>query len=82
MPRTPDRSPGASLEEKLILQDEGLTADAPGEMVFSGGVFSFRDGGGAFDPRTGSFSIDDILVDDITLEPLVDDVTRNILVNQ
>jgi hypothetical protein len=82
MGRTPDRRPGEALEEKLVLQDEGLTADNPGEMVYRAGAFSFRDAVGILNPRSGSFNVDDILIDDITGEPLVDDVTHNLLVNQ
>ena len=81
MPRTPDRMPGESLEEKLALQDEGETADNQGEVVFISGSFSMRDYLGAFNPRSGSFDIDDALTDDITFTVLVDDVNHNILVN-
>lgn len=57
MAKTPDRRPGPSYEEKLILQNEGLTADAQGEMVYNGTSFSFRDSVGAFDPRSGGGGI-------------------------
>jgi hypothetical protein len=53
MARTPDRVPGASLEEKLAFSDEGLTADNPGEVVFNSGDFQMRDATGLFNPRTG-----------------------------
>jgi hypothetical protein len=54
MGRTPDRQPGEALEEKLVLQDEGLTADNPGEMVFDGTDFQMRDATGIFNPRSGT----------------------------
>lgn len=57
MPRTPDRAAGPRFEEKLKLQDEGLTADAAGDIVYSGGAFSMRDSVGAFDPRAGGGGI-------------------------
>lgn len=53
MSPTPDRKAGPRYEEKLILEDEGYTADGPGEMVFDGSDFSFRDSTGLFNPRTG-----------------------------
>lgn len=81
MPRTPDRMPGESLEEKLALQDEGEIADNEGDVVFRAGAFSMRDSLGVFNPRSGSLDIDDILTDDITFAVLVDDVTHNVLVN-
>lgn len=51
MPRTPDRFPGNREESKIVLLDEGETADNPGEMVFDGTAFSFRDDVGVFDLR-------------------------------
>jgi hypothetical protein len=54
MARTPDRVSGPSLEEKLVLSDEGQTADSPGEVVYNGGAFSMRDSTGPFDPRSGA----------------------------
>lgn len=54
MGRTPDRRPGPLIEEKIILQDDGYTADNPGEAVYKDGAFSMRDSVGAFDPRSGS----------------------------
>lgn len=53
MAKTPDRFPGERLEEKLKLSDDGLAADAEGEIVYAGGAFSMRDSSGAFDPRSG-----------------------------
>lgn len=53
MPRTPDRTPGRRYEEKLTLTNDGLAADGPGDMVFDGSDFSFRDSTGPFNPRTG-----------------------------
>jgi len=53
MPLTPDRSPGPRQEEKLTLSNDGYTADSPGDMVFDGTSFKFRDTTGEFDPRTG-----------------------------
>lgn len=83
MPRTPDRAPGASLEEKLILEDEGLTADAEGETVYRAGAFSMRDAIGAFNPRDGgTFDEDTILTDDVICEVMVDDILGNVMVNQ
>lgn len=84
MGRTPDRQPGEALEEKLVLVDDGLTADNPGEVVYRAGSFSMRDSTGAFDPRSGGagFDEDTILVDDVTLDVLADDVTGNVLVNE
>jgi hypothetical protein len=53
MPQTPDRSPLPRYEEKLILTDDGYTADNPGEFVFDGSSFSMRDSVGVFNPRSG-----------------------------
>ena len=58
MPATPDRMPGQRLEEKLHLtSDEGRTADVPGDIIFDGADFKFRDSTGIFNPRTGGSGI-------------------------
>lgn len=52
---TPDRTPGPEFVEKLVFENEGHTADNPGELVynFSTGSWELRDATGVFDPRTG-----------------------------
>ena len=54
---TPDRSPGPRIEEKLTLTNDGYTADNPGDVVFDGTSFKFRDSTGEFNPRTGGSGI-------------------------
>jgi hypothetical protein len=53
MPRTPDRNPGVSDEEGIVLSDEGVEPAVVGEVRYNGGAFRMRDGTGVFDPRTG-----------------------------
>lgn len=74
MGRTPDRVHGSSQEEKLSLQDEGLTADEPGDVVFRSGAFEFRDSVGTFDPRSGSGLSE---TQHRNLDQLVHDVAEN-----
>lgn len=57
MPQTPDRSPGPRSEEKINLVNDGYAADDPGDMVYNGSVFQFKDAVGVFDPRTGGSGI-------------------------
>lgn len=38
MPRTPDRQPGASDEEKIVLESQALEPAANGELVYKTGV--------------------------------------------
>jgi hypothetical protein len=54
-----DRSGGITDAGKLILRDEGETADNPGEAVFDGTNFVMRDNAGPFNPRTGGASFDE-----------------------
>ena len=52
MPRTPDRMPGVSLEEGIILEDNGIEPTVAGEVRFSSGVVKMRDSIGAYNPRS------------------------------
>lgn len=52
MPATPDRRPGVSDEEGIVLES-GPAPTVAGEMRFNGSSFQFRDATGTFDPRTG-----------------------------
>lgn len=56
MPRTPDRSPGVSDEEGVILETTA-SATQQGEIRYDGSSFSFYDGVGEYDPRTGGGGI-------------------------
>ena len=56
MPGTPDdRAGGITDAGKMILRDEGLTLDYPGEAIYDdvAGEFALRDAAGVFDPRAG-----------------------------
>lgn len=56
MPITPDRKPGESDEEGIILENR-LIGDDPsvaGGLRFVNGSFRFRDSVGVYDPRSGS----------------------------
>lgn len=53
MPKTPDRSPGVSDEEGVVLEDT-ISATQQGEIRYSGSSFSFYDGTGEYDPRSGA----------------------------
>lgn len=57
MPRTPDRNPGVSDEEGVVLSDEGVVATQAGELRYTAGRFSLRDGTGEYDPRSGGGGI-------------------------
>lgn len=54
MPRTPDRTPGVSIEEGVDFEEspDGL-ADTEGKQRYAGGRFSFYDSLGEYDPRSG-----------------------------
>lgn len=52
MPRTPDRTPGVSDEEGVVLESSVLSSDQ-GEMRYDGSRFSFYDSVGEYDPRSG-----------------------------
>lgn len=54
MPRTPDRQPGVSDEEAIILEDTGVDPAVVGELRYNAGAFRLRDALGVFDPRSGS----------------------------
>jgi hypothetical protein len=53
---TPDRHPGVSDEEGVIL-DTTVNASVDGEFRYNGVRFSFKDATGEFDPRTGGSGI-------------------------
>jgi hypothetical protein len=53
MPRTPDRFPGPLYEEGVYF-DSTSVATTPGEVRYDGTRFSFVDGAGEYDPRSGS----------------------------
>jgi len=53
---TPDRTPGVSLEEGQVYEDEGIDPSQEGEVRYSGGQFKMQDSTGIFDPRTGGIS--------------------------
>ena len=50
---TPDRSPGVSLEEGQIYEDQAVDPSADGEVRYSGGDFKMQDQFGIFNPRAG-----------------------------
>ena len=56
MPRTPDRAPGASDEEGIVLESTSPSTQE-GEMRYNAGGFTFYDSLGEFDPRTGGGGI-------------------------
>lgn len=53
MPRTPDRFPGESDEEELLLEDNGANPSGPGGVTYNAGSFVMEDSIGTFNPRTG-----------------------------
>ena len=53
MPTPDDRPGGIADADKIILNNEGETADNPGEIVWDGTKFVFRDDAGQYDPREG-----------------------------
>ena len=54
MPLTPDRRPGESDEEGLILSDEGVNPTVVGEFRRNGNDHLAKDGTGVFNLRSGS----------------------------
>jgi hypothetical protein len=52
--RTPDSHDGPAFEEGTYYQEQGAPASTPGELRFFSGRFSFFDGTGEYDPRSGS----------------------------
>jgi len=65
MPATPDRKPGALEEDDEIrfVANVALPTQA-GAVNYNGTSFQMRDAAGTFDPRSGSSSFDDIVLDD------------------
>ena len=65
MPQTPDRFPGISDEEGVNFDEspDGYASEQ-GQLRYSNGRFSAYDAFGEYDPRTGSASFDDIVLDD------------------
>jgi hypothetical protein len=57
MSLTPDRKPGASDEEELILSTNASPSASQGSISYSGTAFVMRDGSGVFDPRSGGGGI-------------------------
>ena len=53
MARTPDRTPGVSDEEGIVLEDT-TPATVPGEIRYNSGGLSVFDAGGAYNPRTNT----------------------------
>lgn len=53
MPTPDDLAGGITDADKVILNNAGETADAPGEFVYDGTDFVFRDSVGPFNPRVG-----------------------------
>lgn len=71
MPTPDDIAGGVTDAGKLILRDEALSLDAPGEARYNEGTGSFemRDNAGTFNPRTGGASFDEkvkVSLDDTT----------------
>lgn len=54
MPLTPDRRPGVSDEEGIILSNEGVDPAVVGEIRLNGTDFKAKDGTGVFNLRSGS----------------------------
>lgn len=54
MARTPDRTPGPSIEEELQLEDNALDPSVIGALTNNAGVLKARDSIGIFDLRSGS----------------------------
>jgi hypothetical protein len=59
MPRTPDRTPGESLEEGTVYDNRppGEEPTSAGGVRYVDGSFSFRDSLGLFNPRSGGSGI-------------------------
>jgi hypothetical protein len=53
VPLTPDRSPGVSDEEGIILENAGMDPAVVGEIRLNGTDFKAKDGVGIFNLRTG-----------------------------
>lgn len=65
MPATPDRKPGPLEEdEELRFGPNPASPTQAGAVNYSGTSFQMRDAMGTFDPRSGSASFDDIVLDD------------------
>jgi hypothetical protein len=60
MAKTPDRSPGVSDEEGIILSNEGVLATVVGEIRYNGSRFSLKDVTGEYDPRSGGGGISEV----------------------
>lgn len=54
MPLTPDRKPGISDDEGIILEDVGVDPTVVGEILRNGTDFKAKDGSGVFNLRSGS----------------------------
>jgi hypothetical protein len=54
VPRTPDRFPGESDEEGILLEDAGVDPAVVGEIRRNGSDFKAKDGSGVFNLRSGS----------------------------
>ncbi len=54
MGRTPDRTPGPSIEEELQLEDNGADPSIVGAITQNAGALKARDSIGVFDLRSGS----------------------------
>jgi hypothetical protein len=53
-PRTPDRTPGPSLEEELQLEDNAIDPSVVGSITQNAGALKGRDSIGVFDLRSGA----------------------------
>lgn len=74
MGRTPDRHPGVSIEEGMILTPEGAATEE-GELRYTGSRFSFYDATGEYDPRSGGGGITEGQHE--VLDTLVHDLSEN-----
>jgi hypothetical protein len=54
VPRTPDRTPGPSIEEELQLEDNASDPSVVGGITQNAGVLKGRDSVGVFDLRSGT----------------------------
>lgn len=75
MPRTPDRTPGPSDEEEIVLEEQGSDPTATGAIRYVGGAFRLRDAAGVFDPRTGGSGISEAQHE--ALDSLVHDLAED-----
>jgi hypothetical protein len=65
MPPTPDRKPGRLEEDdELFFVPNTTPPSEAGAMNYDGTSFQMKDSLGTFDPRSGSASFDDIVLDD------------------